>query len=104
MTIPCGNFPRLATSTKLLLLDFPFAVSTTAQAEALVAGPFGQAILASPGPYGPGLFLLRIPSSRIPGNQLGAKRRRIPITSGPPEVLAGCGIYSFWPCSAMQVW
>jgi tripartite ATP-independent transporter DctP family solute receptor len=26
------------------LLDFPFAVSTTAQAEALVAGPFGQAM------------------------------------------------------------
>jgi hypothetical protein len=28
------------------LLDFPFAVSTTAQAEALVAGPFGQAMIA----------------------------------------------------------
>ena len=27
------------------LLDFPFAVSTTAQAEALVAGPFGQAMI-----------------------------------------------------------
>src|SRR6195256_3161171 len=27
------------------LLDFPFAVSTSAQAEALVAGPFGQAMI-----------------------------------------------------------
>ena len=27
------------------LLDFPFIVSTTAQAEALVAGPFGQAMI-----------------------------------------------------------
>jgi tripartite ATP-independent transporter DctP family solute receptor len=27
------------------LLDFPFVVSTTAQAEALVAGPFGQAMI-----------------------------------------------------------
>src|SRR4029077_7738045 len=27
------------------LMDFPFAVSTTAQAEALVAGPFGQAMI-----------------------------------------------------------
>jgi tripartite ATP-independent transporter DctP family solute receptor len=30
---------------ELGLLDFPFAVSTTAQAEALVAGPFGQAMI-----------------------------------------------------------
>jgi tripartite ATP-independent transporter DctP family solute receptor len=30
---------------ELGLLDFPFAVSATAQAEALVAGPFGQAMI-----------------------------------------------------------